>query len=88
MLAMSIFFPHATAGLLTRFLCLLKVLCLSFARLRPSYALDPYVSDLVTLTKAASDTLLNRSIKCKRYSSNAVKIGNPKLLNDLQGSLS
>lgn len=77
MLAVFYFLSHATAGLMIQFLHLLKVLCLSFARLRPrlSYALDPHVSDLVFSGKVASITLLNRSIEYKQYSSNAVKIG-------------
>ena len=58
MLALSCSFSHATAGLMIQFLCLLKVLCLSFARLRPSYALDSRVYDPVVIMKVASSTIL------------------------------
>lgn len=73
MLAVSCFFSHATAGLTIQLVHLLKVSCIFFARLRPSCALDPHVSDHVVVTKVASHMLLNRSIKYKQYSSNAVK---------------
>lgn len=74
MLAVSYFFSHATAGFIDLFLHLLKVLCMFFARPRPSFALDPPVSDHVVIMKVASITLLNRSIKYKQYCSNAVQI--------------
>ena len=57
-------FLHATAGVMIQFLHFLKVLCLSFARLRPGYALDPsYISDHLFCMVVASITLLNRRIK-------------------------
>lgn len=65
MLALFFSFSHATAGRMIQFVCLLKVLCLSFARLRPSCALDHYVSDHEVIMKVASSTLMNRSIKYK-----------------------
>lgn len=73
MLAVSCFFPHATAGLVVQFLHFLKVLCLSFARLMPSYALDPRISDHVVIMEVVRITRLIRSIKYKQYSSNAVQ---------------
>lgn len=85
MLALSFSFSHATAGLMIQFLCLLKVLCLSFARLRPSYALD-HISDHEVIMKVASSTLMNRSIKYKHCFSNAIKTGT-KITSDLHGSL-
>ena len=86
MLALSISFSHATAGRMIQFLCLLKVLCLSFARLRPSYALDHYLSDHKVIMKVASITLMNRSIKYKHCFSTAIKTGTEKT-SDLHGSL-
>ena len=74
MLAVSCFFSHATAGRTIQIMHLLKVSCFVFARLRPSCALDPHVSDRVFITNVASHTLLNRSIKYKQYFSNAVQI--------------
>lgn len=74
MLAVSCFFSHATAGLMIQLMHLLKVLCFLLARLRPSCALDPHVSDHVVITKVASIMLLNRSIKYKQYASNSVKL--------------
>lgn len=74
MLAVFCFFLRATAGPTVQFLLFPKVSCLSFARLRPSYALDPQFSDLVVITEVASITLLNRSTKCRQYSTNAVKL--------------
>ena len=76
MLAVSCSFSHATAGLTIQFQFqfFLKVSCLSFERLRPSYALDPHISDHVAMTEVACITLSNRSIKYRQYSSNAVKI--------------
>ena len=70
MLAVSCFFLHA---IMIQSLHLLKVLCLSFARRRPSYVTDPHISDHVVITKVASITLLNRWITYKQYSSNAFK---------------
>lgn len=61
--ALFCFFSHATADPVIKVLYLLKVFCLSFARLRLSYAMDPYVSDHVVIMEVASITLLNRSIK-------------------------
>ena len=43
------------------FLHFLKVLCLSSARRRPSYALDPHSWDHMVVKKVASIMLLNRS---------------------------
>ena len=63
MLAVSCMFLRATAGVMIQFLHLLKVLCLSFARLRPGYALDPHISDQFFCMVVASITLLNRWIK-------------------------
>lgn len=67
MLALSCSFSHATAGLMVQFLYLLKVLSLSFARLRPSYALDYHVSDALVIMKVASSKYDSeiRSIKYK-----------------------
>ena len=56
-------FLHATAGVTNQFLHFLKVLCLSFARLRPGYALDPHISDHLICMVVASIMLLNRRIK-------------------------
>lgn len=70
MLAVSYFFLHA---IMIQSLHLLKVLCLSFARRRPSYVTDPHISDHVVITIVASITLLNRWIKYKQHSSNAFK---------------
>ena len=74
MLAVFCFFLHATAGLTIQSMLLPKVSCLSFARLRPSYALDPHFSDPVVITEVASIALLNRWTKFRQYSTNAVKI--------------
>ena len=63
MLAMSCMFLHATAGVMIQFLHFLKVLCLSFARLRPGYVLDPHISDHLFCMVVASITLLNRRVK-------------------------
>ena len=56
-------FLHAKAGAMIYFLHLLKVLCLSYARLRPGYALDPHISGHLFCIIVASITLLNRWIK-------------------------
>lgn len=73
MLAVPYFFSYAMAELTIERLHLLKVSCLSFARLRLSYALDPHISDHEVIIKTASITLSNRSIEYKPYFPNAVK---------------
>lgn len=87
MLAMPCFLLHATAGIMLQFLHFLKVLCLSFVRLMPIYALDPHISDHMVIMRVFSIRLLIRTIKYKPYSSNTVQSGT-KLLDGFYCSLS
>ena len=75
MLAVSCSILHAMTGLTIRFLFLLKVLCLSFARLRLVYAWNIHVSDHLIVMEVATIMLLNRTIKYRKFSSHAVKFG-------------
>ena len=73
MLAVSCSILHATTGLTIRFLFLLKVLCLSFARLRLVYAWNTHVSDHLIVIEVAIIMLLNRTIKYRQFPSHVVK---------------
>ena len=77
MLAVSWSILHAMTGLTIRFSFLLKVLCLSFARLGLVYAWTSHVSDHLIVMEVATIMLLNRTIKYKQFSSHAVKFGIP-----------
>ena len=62
-------------GLTIRFLFFLKVLGLSFARLRLVYAWNTHVADPWIVMEVATIMLLNRTIKYRQLSSHAVKFG-------------
>ena len=86
--AVSSLFSHATAGFTIQLLRHLKVSCLSWVRPRRNYALDPHISDHVIMTKIASITLSNRSIKYNKYFVDCCRNWHPKILNGLHTSLS
>ena len=75
MLAVSCSILHAMTGLTIRFLILLKVLCLSFTRLRLVYAWNIRVSDQLIVMEVATIMLLNRTIKYRKFSSHTIKFG-------------